>query len=677
MSSEQVSSYKQDGRLLAIDTELGQDQILLTRLEGEDAISRVFTCVIEIATRLPAERIRKLLAKPVTLWIGSQSAPVRRPVHGFVRQLTQLDQDVRGLQIWQAEVVPKLWFLTCTADCRIFQALSVPDIISKVLGEHDVVHHEIRGLMGEYPKLDYCVQYRESSFAFLSRLMEHVGISYWHEHFPDKHVLVMSDCNQVLKPALTEQVTRSDRPDLGDIQKFEQDYVFRPGKHTMTDYDFEAPAKQLSVNMPTMLDVPRMASHEVYDYPGGFSEKSLGAFLARRRIEQDEMQHHRIRGSASTAGFDAGRRITVVPERGGADGAKYILTGVRHHATDLTYLTGAPTALPTYSNSFTAIPLDVPFRPERTTPKPVVRGPQTATVTGPAGEEIFTDKHGRVKVRFHWDRNPDSNKDENSSCWVRVSQAWAGSGWGGVNIPHVGHEVVVSFLEGDPDRPLVTGRVYNGKNAKSMALPANKTQSAMRDHSGNEIVMEGKKGSQDVRVTAVKDMTTTVHNNRTTHVMVDDALDVDAKRTIHTKGKLTETTDAGQEVTVSSGYKETITGGAESTITGGLVSTVNGKWDSTVNGHFKELVSSGEERDVTGGKTLTVTGPIKQSAGATTDIHASGAGTYTSEASLKFAVAGSVIEITASSITISTGPSTVKLDASGVAVTGPKISLNG
>jgi type VI secretion system secreted protein VgrG len=312
-------------------------------------------------------------------------------------------------------------------------------------------------------------------------------------------------------------------------------------------------------------------------------------------------------------------------------------------ATDNSHLTGPTAEAPSYDNSFEAIPYDVPFRPMRVTEKPFVHGPQTAMVVGPAGEKIHTDKHGRVRVQFHWDRH--GKHDERSSCWIRVSQAWAGRGWGSVHLPHVGHEVVVSFLEGDPDHPLITGRVYNGENEKTMKMPDNKTQSGLKDHAGNEILMEGKGGSEDIRIHAVKDMHVTVDNDREMHV----------------KAHLKESVDKGQEVTVHQGYKETITEGATATISDGKKLTVTG--GSTV--------------DITGEYKTTVTGPTKHSSTETTDIHATGAGTYTSEASLKFAVAGSVIEITPTAITISSGPSTVKLDATGVAVSGPMISLNG
>ena len=427
--------------------------------------------------------------------------------------------------------------------------------------------------------------------------------------------------------------------------------------------------------MPSTTQVAHARNLERYDYPGRYVDMKYGRLLTRRRVEAEEATYHMAFGAGSCVAFTAGGRFSLgehFPAR--ETSQAFVLRRVRHEAREGSYFSGE-SARTGYTNTFEAFLASVPFRPPRATPRPVVQGPQTATVVGPAGEEIHTDEHGRVRVRFHWDRY--AKGDDRDSCWVRVSQNSAGKGWGGMFMPHIGHEVVVSFLEGDPDRPLITGRVYNGKNGNSVGMPANKTQSAIRDHSGNEMVLEGKKGSEDIRIHAVKDMHTLVDNNADLHVKV----------------KLTETVDGGQEVTVSQGYKETITEGATSTITGGLRSTVNGPWEDTINGKLTEKITGGEDRTVSSGRKLsvdggltetvtgkhetTVTGEVKQSASATTDIHSTGAATFTSDASIKLAVAGSVIEITPSAITISSGPSTVKLDASGVSVSGVKISLNG
>jgi type VI secretion system secreted protein VgrG len=352
----------------------------------------------------------------------------------------------------------------------------------------------------------------------------------------------------------------------------------------------------------------------------------------------------------------------------------------------------------------TLMPSATPWRPPRLTPCVTMPGPQSAVVVGKAGEEIWTDKYGRVKVQFHWDRY--GKNDENSSCWIRVSQPWAGKGWGSVSIPRIGQEVIVDFFEGDPDQPIIVGKVYNGESMPPYSLPGDAVVSGLKTntHKGkgyNEMSMNdtaGKEGitihgQYDMNTTVQHDQSTTVKNNRTDHIVVNDTLNVDANRTVHIKGKLSKTVDTGEEVAVTAGYKETISGSATSTVNGGLKTTVNGGENNTINGGLSRTVNAGSNTTVTGGEIVdvtgglsefvtgdrvtTVTGPIKQSATATTDIHADGAGTYTSDASLKLAVAGSVIEITPSAITISAAGSTIKIDAAGVAINGAKISLNG
>ena len=345
-------------------------------------------------------------------------------------------------------------------------------------------------------------------------------------------------------------------------------------------------------------------------------------------------------------------------------------------------------------------------------PKPIVPGPQTATVTGPGGEEIHTDAYGRVKVQFHWDRR--GRRDERSSCWIRVSQPWAGKGWGGVSIPRIGQEVVVDFLEGDPDQPLIVGRLYNAEQMPPYSLPEGAVVSGIksRTHKGagyNELSMNDTAGQEqmtlhaqyDMSTTVLHDQTNTVKNNRTTTVSVNDTLTVNADRTMSVVGKLAETVNAGHEMTVTAGgYTQTITGVTARTVHGDVTNTVNGKRENTVNGQFVETVTAGEEKTVSAGKRLTVTGgytqsvtggysqavtgalavqasgPLTQGATETMALHATGAGSYTSASALTLGVGSSTVVIDAGSITISAGGSVIKVDASGVSVNGTEISLN-
>jgi type VI secretion system secreted protein VgrG len=484
----------QAGHLLQIETELGKDVLLLTALDGVETVSRGFVYTIEMLTIASDDKVRGLLGHPVTLWLRNDSATERRPLHGHIRHLTRVSVDARGNRRWQAEVVPFMWFLKHSVDCRIYQDLTIPEIIRSVFDEHELTHYELR-LHEQYPKQVYRVQYRESAFDFVSRLMEHVGIFYWFEHDKDRHLLVLADSNRVAKFTEPQQVVQSLRPDLGHIQELVHDFEFRTGNWALNDFDFEVPTKNLRTREPTVLDVPPMKRFEIFDYPGSYIMPEEGKRLTRLRIQEEEAHHHKVSGTGSFAGFDAGRRFALMPDRqrNGEKPASYLLTEVRHTARDTNYFS-AETAPATYSNRFVCIPVETPFRPERQTDRPTVQGPQTATVVGPAGENIHTDQYGRVRVLFHWDRR--GKRDEHASCWIRVSQVSAGSRWGSLAIPHVGQEVMVDFLEGDPDRPIVTGHVHNGDNMPPLNLPRDKDKTIMRDHGDNKLIMHGKAGYQ-------------------------------------------------------------------------------------------------------------------------------------------------------------------------------------
>lgn len=488
------SQVTQTGHLLAIETELGNDVLLLRALDGVETVSRGFLYNIEMLTLAYDAEVRALLGKPVTLWLRNDVETVRRPLHGCIRHLTQLAVDVRGYRRWQAEVVPFMWFLTRSVDCRIFQDLTTPDIIRTVFDEQGLINYELR-LQDQYPKHIFCVQYRESAFSFVSRLMEHAGIFYWFEHHRDRHVLVVADNNRAAKLTEPQEALLSLRPDLGYIQDLAHDFTFRTGNWALSDFDFEVPTKDLRTHEPTVLDVPSMKRFETFDYPGNYTASAEGKKLTRLRIEEEEARHHRLSGSGSCVGFDAGKQFTLASE-GPVDRdnpCNYLLTEVRHVARDSSHFS-TEVEPATYGNRFVAIPIATPFRPERLTSKPVVQGPQTATVVGPAGENIHTDQYGRVRALFHWDRR--GKRDEHASCWIRVSQFSAGSHWGSLAIPHVGQEVVVAFMEGDPDRPIVTGHVHNGNNMPPLNLPRDQDKTIIRDQGDNKIIMQGKASAQ-------------------------------------------------------------------------------------------------------------------------------------------------------------------------------------
>ena len=493
--SEHATEYSQETRLLGIDTPLGPDKALLITLEGEDVLSRCFHYRVTIETEESDSAVQALLGMPVTLWLLNDDSARRRPIHGHVRRLVGQGHTPQGARLYQLEVVPRLWFLSCTSDCRIFQNQSIPDIIQTILQEQGLIDFEFRIIRTDYPPIEYCVQYQETALDFVSRWLEHLGLFFWHEHQASRHLLVIADRNAAASMCQPAEVRISPMSGVDELQSLDFECTFRPGRWALNDYDFQSPTKLLRVDAPTTLTVPRMVNHEMYEYPGKFLDQDSGKHLSRLRIEMEEAQQRRVFGTGRCAGFDPGRRFAVSVSRGGRP-STYLLTEVRHHGT-------APGAdadgsEANYTNDYVAIPVDLPFRPERVTPKPFVRGTQTATVVGPPGESIYCDPYGRVRVQFHWDRRGQRN--DRSSCWMRVAQARSGANYGTMVIPHVGHEVLISFIEGDPDRPLIIGTVPNALTMPPVHLPGDKHKTVQRDHGDNKIVMQGKPGQESTSV---------------------------------------------------------------------------------------------------------------------------------------------------------------------------------
>jgi type VI secretion system secreted protein VgrG len=440
--------------------------------------------------------------------------------------------------------VPSLWFLTRTSDCKIWQEKKIPDIIGEVLGDHSRVKVK-KSLQGSYDPWDYCVQYRETDFNYVSRLMEQEGIAYHFAHGQGKLELVLADAPSAYadcedaKVEFVDDFADPGKP--GQLFSWQRDWSYKTGKFAQRDYNFEKPTTDLLAKQNGKGEYEGAGDLEIYDYPGEYEKKGAGDADTKLRIEEEEATASVAQGSSSCRTFSPGFTFKA------PDGKKYLLTSVSHSASIRgAYESDGNTATFDYHNSFSCIPADVPFRPSRTTPKPIVSGAQTAVVVGKSGEEIDTDEHGRVKVQFHWDRYGE--KDEKSSCWIRVAQSMAGPGWGGQFLPRIGQEVVVSYLEGDPDAPLVTGVVYNGENKHPFALPDKKTQSGFRsrstkdagDSNFNELRFEDKKDSEEIYFHAEKDFKRVVENN--------DVLEVGASKK----------KDGDRTITVFNDHKETI-----------------------------------------------------------------------------------------------------------------------
>ena len=699
-----TAKQKMATRTFELTTPFGPEVLLFHRLQGREEMARLSEFEIDALSEQADLEPDQILGHKINVKIELPTGGDRY-LGGHATRFAQVGTHGR-FNLYRVTMRPWLWFLTRTANCRIFQKMNVPDILKQVFDSHGDVASTSFELSGTYRQWDYCVQYRESDFDFVSRLMEQEGIYYYFRHEVGRHVLVLTDAIGGHSPyAGFEQIRYLPQ---GRFVRAEEEHVsawsfgreIQSGRYVNHNYDPEKPRVELRGNA-SFARQHAQAEYEVYDYPDKHLTVEEGQDYARVRLEELQARFETVQGEANARGLCVGHlfRLTDQPRQDQNREYLVLLADYRLEGEDYE---SADSGGARFACRFTALPSSQPFRAARLTPKPVVQGPQTAVVVGPAGEEIHTDEQGRVKVRFHWDRY--SKGDENSSCWIRVSQPWAGKGWGAVSIPRIGQEVVVEFLEGDPDRPLVTGRVYNAELMPPFAMPGVVSGLKSQTHKGqgyNELSMDDTAGQEKMNLHAQYDMATTVqhdqtndvNNNRSTTVKVDDTLTVSANRTMSVSGKLVETIDTGHEVTVASGYKQTITGGATRTVTGDLSSTVNGKRENTVNGQFVETVTSGEEKTVHSGKRLTVTGggytknvtglfdiqttgSLKQGATDTMALHANGPGAYTSAASLTFGVNGSTVEINSSSITISAGGSVIKIDASGVSVNGTEISLN-
>lgn len=532
-------------RLLRLRTTLDEDILLPTSFRATEGLSELFRVSLEMSTELTQSRIvtkQDLLGTPMCLSASVTSdyegGPWRH-FNGIVSRFYEKDSDSR-FQYFAAELVPWLWLLKLDSTCRIFQAKTIPEIAESIFEEYKAHYPKLVAYQDltsrQYTRLDYCVQYRESSFNFISRLFEEEGIYYYFQHSANGHTLVFTD-TRAAHGMCPEQpcARRALQAGWGDfdspVLSWTEGRELRPGQYSLRDYHFQMPSKSLQVEEPTVLN-NRVAEHiEVYDYPGEYASRFTqtprsgevqpeAEKIVRLRMEELEATHQEIAATSLCRAFTPGQKFELIDSSGRA--GRFLLTRVEHSGKQTPwYLAedGAPSDDEPYVNTFTCLPEKVQFRPARGTARPVVMGPQTAVVVGKQGEEIWTDEFGRVKVQFHWDR--EGKNDENSSCWVRVSQPWAGNQWGSVAIPRIGQEVVIDFLEGDPDQPIITGRVYNASQMPPYKLPAEAHVMGFRSKSvkgsgANEIAIHDAKDQEKVIIYAQKDMSTTVQQNQNT-----------------------------------------------------------------------------------------------------------------------------------------------------------------
>jgi type VI secretion system secreted protein VgrG len=561
--------YSQDNRLIAIQTPLGANSLLLGKFSGRETVSGLFHFSADLLSEDDNVQYKAIVGKPVT--VSMLLPDGKRFWNGFVSKFACLERDDR-FTYYRAEIVPWLWFLTRTADCQIFQQKTIPEIIKKVFQDHGFQDFQDR-TQASYPQREYVVQYRETAFNFVSRLMEEYGIFYFFEHADGNHKLIFSDNPQVHKNCVGQNKVRFNFSVGSPLEKedvvlsWDSEQELRPGKYALTDYNFQTPNTSLMANVQTVAEIGGNTKYEVYDYPGIHINKSEGDTVTKLRMQEEEALQQVIAGSGNCRSFASGYKFHVDEHPRRDMNGDYLLTEVTHSASvGDSYTSTEATSHETYANHFTCIPFAVPFRPQRLTPKPIVQGPQTAVVVGPSGEEIYPDKYGRVKVQFFWDRL--GKKDENSSCWIRVSQPWAGKNWGAINIPRIGQEVIVEFLEGDPDRPIITGRVYNDEQMPPYTLPDNMTRTTFLTRSSkgggssnfNELRFEDKKGDEQIFMNAEKDMDLRVEHDSREFVGNDRSLIVQNDQKEKIGGE--------QDIQIANDQNEKVGGDASLNVTG-------------------------------------------------------------------------------------------------------------
>ena len=535
----------QDGRLMSISTPLGKDHLLINSFTAHERISQLFSFDVEllheeneVGYAPTVVDPHSLIGHSVTIFINSEDGSTRE-FSGMVNGFSQGNRDLR-FTYYNITVVPHIWLLTQKSQSRIFQQKSVPDILKTVFSGFQVKYE-----LESYEPRNYCVQYRETDFDFASRLMEEEGIYYYFEHKDGTHQMIIADTPQSHrdcpgKSTIPFSINVGDADDfIGSISRFLNDYKLQTGKVTLWDYNFQLPNNRLDLEQPSRFSFGDSQKLEKYDYPGGYAEKYDGIDKSggeqsgelnkvfndrektvKKMMESLDSQVATATGNSDCCSIIAGYRFTMSNHPNGDLNKQYTILTTTHEAEQSPDYNSDESVNDPYKNSFTCILHGggAPgFRPLRKTPKPIVQGSQTAVVVGPSGEEIFTDKYGRVKVQFNWDR--EGKVDASSSCWVRVAQTWAGNKWGAIFIPRIGMEVLVHFLEGDPDQPIITGCVYNPQTMPPYALPDEKTKSTIKSNSSkggggfNEFRFEDKKGSEQIFIHAEKDQDIRVKND--------------------------------------------------------------------------------------------------------------------------------------------------------------------
>jgi type VI secretion system secreted protein VgrG len=689
---------------------------LVDRISGTESLGEPFGYDLFLLSTSSEIDISTLVGDTMTVSIDLGEGQIRY-FNGYVTRAS-LAGIFGEYSRYRVTLRPWLWLLSSRQNSRIFQNQSVPDIAKTLFREHGFSDFEDQ-LADTYAASEFVVQYQESDFSFVSRILEHAGIYYYFRHAVDRHVLVLADASAAHEtvdgyeevPFHPEGIPSASSDE--SLNRWELVHQWRPGAYASDDFDFERPQADLSAQLQADAR-HKNGNIEMYDYPAGYTKVGDVETYVRGRLEALQSDVEIVHGSGDVRGIGAGNVFSLIDFPNDSQNKEYLITLAAYEAANNAHQSGNDGSESHFQFSLTAIDSSVPFRPPLSTPRPRVQGPQTAVVVGKTGEEIWTDKYGRVKVQFRWDR--EGKDDENSSCWVRVAQVWAGSGWGAIHIPRIGQEVIVDFLEGDPDRPIITGRVYNADNMPPYALPDSQTQSGIKSRSSkgggasnfNEIRFEDKKGSEELHIQAEKDETKLVKNNQSASIGADRSLSVGGNETVSIGKNRTETVGTDESVTIGSnqtlkvganrtktvGGSETVSIGASESVTIAVASienigaarslTIGAAYQVSVGGAMSETVSATSSEDVGGNKSSNVGGSLSESVGADMSTSAGGGATISAGKAIALTAgtdfnvqAGKTITLEAADqLTITCGDATIVLKKSGdITVNGAKVQV--
>lgn len=648
-------TYSQDDRIFRVEFEGSDDTFFLEGFEGKEEISKPFHFTLDLFMPDLKKAVEPddIIHHEMGLRIRSHEYVQGevREINGVVRSFRELGFRSDGRYRFQAEIVPWFWFLSLTKNSRIFQDKTPLEVIRAVLDGHSKIEYDDSKAKDGKAR-EFCVQYQESDLAFVTRIMEEEGIFYFFEHEGGSHKLVLTDGSSAFDPCVAKHIGFG--PSVvgeGSLKELFLEHNVHSGQVVLTDFDYLNPSLELESTGGST----QPYDYTVYEHPGKYVDTQGGEASATTRALANRSFQTVVRGVGNCTAFESGRTFEVgigAPLKGLV--RDWALFAVEHTATGLEYQSGGKGA--EYQNRFECLPGDVEYRPPRVTPKPVVRGSQTAMVVGSGDHELETDELGRVKVEFHWDR------DDTESCWLRVSQPWAGPVAGGMMIPHIGDEVIVDFLEGDPDRPIITGRVYNADTSTPYPLPDDKTKSYIRSLAGNEMMMEDKDGEELLYFNATKDRKVLVGEMNQEEVGTSEEITVKEDQTLAVDGNRTVTVGGDHEETVEGNQTLTINGDRTMKVGGNLGDEIGGDRTADVGGSDTTSVGSDLNLDVMGDATVSVTG--KGDISVTGDTSLSGIGK---------------VEISSvDQIKLSSGPASITLKSTGdVEISGLNVKING